>query len=46
LLGDPSKAHRKLGWRHKTSFGDLVEEMVEADLAVVRREKERKDRYD
>ncbi len=32
LLGDPGKAQRKLGWRHKTSFEDLVREMVEADL--------------
>jgi GDPmannose 4,6-dehydratase len=32
LLGDPGKAHQKLGWQHKTSFGDLVREMVEADL--------------
>lgn len=46
LLGDPSKAHQRLGWRHKTSFGDLVKEMVDADLSVVRREKERKNRHD
>ncbi len=32
LLGDPSKAHRELGWRHSTSFTDLVNEMVDADL--------------
>jgi GDPmannose 4,6-dehydratase len=32
LLGNPEKALRKLGWRHKTSFEDLVKEMVEADL--------------
>ena len=24
LLGDASKAHAKLGWRHKTSFDTLV----------------------
>jgi GDPmannose 4,6-dehydratase len=34
LLGDPSKAHQKLGWKHRTSFDDLVREMVEADLAA------------
>ena len=28
LLGDPSKARAKLGWRHKTSFDALVIEMV------------------
>src|SRR5690349_23505413 len=32
LLGDPEKARQKLGWQHKTSFEDLVREMVEADL--------------
>jgi GDPmannose 4,6-dehydratase len=31
LLGDPEKARRKLGWHHKTSFDELVKEMVEAD---------------
>ena len=34
LLGDPSKAHEKLGWRHTTGFEDLVREMVEADGRV------------
>jgi GDPmannose 4,6-dehydratase len=34
LLGDPSKARQKLGWKHRTSFEDLVREMVEADLAA------------
>jgi GDPmannose 4,6-dehydratase len=38
LLGDPSKAHRKLGWRHTISFAELVREMVEADLEQVKRE--------
>jgi GDPmannose 4,6-dehydratase len=33
LLGDPTKAREKLGWRHATGFGDLVREMVEADVA-------------
>jgi GDPmannose 4,6-dehydratase len=46
LLGDPSKAHQRLGWRHKTTFDQLVNEMVEADLAIVRREQERKNRHD
>jgi GDPmannose 4,6-dehydratase len=34
LLGDPSKAHARLGWRHTTSFDDLVKEMVDADLRL------------
>lgn len=32
LLGDPGKAHRELGWQHRTGFADLVGEMVSADL--------------
>ncbi len=46
LLGDPSKAHQKLGWRHKTTFDQLVQEMVEADLVEVRREDGRGNRHD
>jgi len=38
LLGDPSKAHQRLGWRHKTSFAALVDEMMDADLAATRLE--------
>jgi len=44
LLGDPTKAHHKLGWRHKTTFRELVTEMVAADLEVVERERWRNDR--
>jgi GDPmannose 4,6-dehydratase len=36
LLGDPSKAHRQLGWRHKTTFQELVREMVDSDLRTVK----------
>jgi GDPmannose 4,6-dehydratase len=36
LLGDPAKAHRKLGWSHKVGFRELVREMVERDLALAR----------
>ncbi len=32
LLGDPSKARRKLGWEPRISFEELVTEMVMADL--------------
>ncbi len=32
LLGDYSKAKKKLGWKPKTTFKDLVRIMVEADL--------------
>jgi GDPmannose 4,6-dehydratase len=46
LLGDPRKAHQRLGWRHKTSFADLVKDMVASDLVQVKREKERMSRHD
>ncbi|HKU95443.1 MAG TPA: GDP-mannose 4,6-dehydratase [Vineibacter sp.] len=36
LLGDPAKAKQKLGWHHRTSFEQLVVEMVEADRATLR----------
>lgn len=32
LLGDPSKAKEKLGWQPKTTFEELVKEMVVHDL--------------
>jgi GDPmannose 4,6-dehydratase len=44
LLGDPSKAHEKLGWQPTTTLEELVTEMVAADKqeaakeAVLRRE--------
>jgi GDPmannose 4,6-dehydratase len=36
LQGDAGKARAKLGWRHETSFDQLVAEMVAADLALLR----------
>ena len=39
LIGDASKARAKLGWRPKTSFQQLVELMVDADLARLARTK-------
>jgi len=39
LQGDPSKAREKLGWRHQTTFEELVREMVESDLAVMKEER-------
>jgi GDPmannose 4,6-dehydratase len=38
LLGDPSKARAKLGWRPEVSFEQLVREMVESDLELARRD--------
>ncbi len=37
LLGDASKAHEKLGWKPKISFQNLVEEMVEEDYKISKR---------
>src|SRR5258708_28634196 len=37
LEGDPSKARPRLGGRHEISFADLVAEMVEADLRLMKR---------
>ena len=36
LLGDPSKAREKLGWKHKTSFEELVSMMVQSDLKQIK----------
>jgi GDPmannose 4,6-dehydratase len=38
LLGDPTKAKTKLGWEPKTSFTELVSEMVREDLKDAERD--------
>jgi len=38
LIGDASKARQKLGWKPKTSFAELVKEMVAGDLEIARQE--------
>jgi len=38
LLGDPSKAKQKLGWTPKTTFAELVAEMVREDLKSAERD--------
>ena len=38
LLGDPSRAIRKLGWRPKHTFEQLVAEMVKSDLKKAERD--------
>lgn len=40
LLGDPTKARKQLGWAPKSSFGKLVEDMVDADLDHLRRQRQ------
>jgi GDPmannose 4,6-dehydratase len=36
LLGDPSKAKSKLGWKAKTTLEQLIQEMVDSDLKRIR----------
>lgn len=38
LLGDPTKAREKLGWTPKTTFHELVAEMVREDLKSAERD--------
>jgi len=38
LIGDSTKARQKLGWKPKTSFAQLVKEMVAGDLKDAKRE--------
>lgn len=37
LLGDATKAHTKLGWKPRTTFAELVREMVQSDLDATRK---------
>ena len=43
LLGDPTKAARKLGWKPETTVEQLAAMMVESDLELARREKTLRD---
>lgn len=38
LLGDASKARKKLGWRPRVTFRQLVSEMVKEDLMIAERD--------
>ncbi|MBE6825371.1 MAG: GDP-mannose 4,6-dehydratase [Ruminococcus sp.] len=38
LLGNPAKAEAALGWEREISFAELVERMVQNDLAIVEKE--------
>ena len=38
LLGDPTKAKKKLGWKSLISFEDMVKEMMESDIGIARRD--------
>ncbi len=37
LLGDPSKAERRLGWRYEATVDQIVAEMVDEDLKAIQR---------
>lgn len=39
LMGDPSKAKKKLGWEHTYSLDALIAEMVNADMELFKRDK-------
>ena len=39
LLGDATKARKKLGWKPKVSFEQLVDMMVASDLEIAKKEK-------
>ena len=36
LIGDPAKAEKTLGWKREVDFPQLVQMMVEADMALVK----------
>ena len=38
LLGDPSKAHKELGWKPTTTLEEMVQEMVSHDLNKARQQ--------
>ena len=43
LIGDPAQAKAKLGWEPKVTFKELIEMMVDADLATEQKAKDRGD---
>ncbi|MBW7845954.1 MAG: GDP-mannose 4,6-dehydratase, partial [Bacteroidia bacterium] len=38
LIGDPTKAHTKLGWKPKYNLAALVEDMMQSDLKLMKKE--------
>lgn len=43
LLGDPTKANTKLGWKPEHDLASLVKDMIDSDLKLARKEKYLKD---
>lgn len=39
LVGDASKARKQLGWKPEYSLNELIKDMIQADLQLVKREK-------
>ncbi|MCF8380842.1 MAG: GDP-mannose 4,6-dehydratase [Bacteroidales bacterium] len=40
LIGDPAKAKEKLGWEPEYSLQELVDEMIQSDLKLMKRERD------
>ena len=38
LLGDPSEAQKKLGWESKITFQDMIDEMMQNDINIAKRD--------
>ena len=38
LVGDASKAHKKLGWKPEYDLKELIKEMMESDLMLMQKE--------
>jgi GDPmannose 4,6-dehydratase len=43
LLGDASRAHKKLGWKPKITFEKLIDMMIVADMDLAKKEKTLRD---
>jgi GDPmannose 4,6-dehydratase len=41
LIGDPAKAHAKLGWEPSVTFEEMIQMMVEADIKRLKEDPER-----
>lgn len=39
LLGDPARANKKLGWKPRVGFDELIDMMIESDMELARKEK-------
>lgn len=39
LVGDPTKAQKELGWKHRYNLDELIREMVESDVQLFKRDK-------